>query len=94
MIVSSSMAAAKSSRPDARNWWVQVGEFRSHRLAMSRIEMLSHDLARVFDDAEGSVDGRGGAYRAKFSGFNQAAAKDACTAVRSRGVPCDVRGPA
>jgi D-alanyl-D-alanine carboxypeptidase (penicillin-binding protein 5/6) len=56
--------------------------------------MLSHDLARVFDDAEGSVDGRGGAYRAKFSGFNQAAAKDACTAVRSRGVPCDVRGPA
>jgi hypothetical protein len=40
------------------------------------------------------VDGHGREYRAKFSGFNEAAAKGACTAVRSHGVPCDVRGPA
>jgi len=94
MMVSSSMAAAKLTHPDTRSWWVQVGEFRSHRLAMSRVEKLSHEFARVFDDAEGSVDGRGRAYRAKFSGFNETAARDACTAVRSHGVPCDVRGPA
>jgi len=94
MTVSSSMAAAKLARPDSRSWWVQVGAFRSHRLAMSQVERLSHEFARVFDDAEGSVDGHSGAYRAKFSGFNETAAKGACTAVRSHGVPCDVRGPA
>jgi hypothetical protein len=94
MTVSTSMAAAKLTHADTRNWWVQVGEFRSHRLAMSRVEQLSHQFARLFDEAEGSVDGHGGTYRAKFSGFNETAARGACTAVRSHGVPCDVRGPA
>jgi D-alanyl-D-alanine carboxypeptidase (penicillin-binding protein 5/6) len=94
MTVSNSMAAAKSTHPDSRGWWVQVGEFRSHRQAMSRVERLSREFARVFDEAEGSVDGHGGTYRAKFSGFNETAAKGACTAVRSHGGPCDVRGPA
>ena len=61
---------------------------------MSRVEQLSRQFARVFDEAEGSVDGHGGAYRAKFSGFNETTARGACTAVRSHGVPCDVRGPA
>jgi D-alanyl-D-alanine carboxypeptidase len=94
MTVSNTMAAARSTRPESRVWWVQVGEFRSHRLAMSRVEQLSHEFARVFDDAEGSVDARGGAYRARFSGFNESTARDACAAVRSHGVPCDVKGPA
>jgi D-alanyl-D-alanine carboxypeptidase len=94
MTVSNTMAAARSTHPDSRNWSVQVGEFRSHRLAMSRVEKLSHEFARVFDEAEGSVDVHGGAYKAKFSGFNEPAARDACTAVRSHGVPCEVHGPA
>lgn len=94
LTVSSSMDMAKATKPEARSWWVQVGEFHSHRLAMNQIEQLSHKFARVFDDVEGSVDGHGRAFRAKFSGFNETAAKDACSAVRSRGVPCEVRGPA
>jgi D-alanyl-D-alanine carboxypeptidase (penicillin-binding protein 5/6) len=94
MTVSSSMAAAKASRPEPRDWWVQVGEFRSHHQAMSQVELVSRRFARLFDDAEGTVDGRGRAYRAKFSGFSEATAKEACTTVRSRGLPCEARGPA
>ena len=94
MTVSSSMAAARAILPEARTWWVQVGQFRSHRQAMSQVETVSRQFTRQFDDAEGSVVGGGRAYRAKFSGFSEAAAKEACASVRSRGLPCEVRGPA
>jgi D-alanyl-D-alanine carboxypeptidase (penicillin-binding protein 5/6) len=94
MTVSSSMAAARTSRPEPRNWWVQVGQFRSHRQAMSQVETVSRKFARLFDEAEGSVDGRARLYRAKFSGLSETAAKEACTTVRSRGLPCEARGPA
>ncbi len=93
MTVASTMAAAKLNRPDPRRWWVQVGEFRSQRQARSQVEDLARQFARVFDDAEGSVDGGGRAYRAKFSGFSEAAARQACTTVRNRGLSCEVRGP-
>lgn len=54
---------------------------------------MSRRFARVFDDAEGTVDGAGRSYRARFSGFSESAAKDACSTVRSRGLPCVARGP-
>ncbi len=101
MTVSSSMAAARAAtppaprpvKPQARNWWVQVGEFRSHRQAKAQVEDVSKRFARLFDNAEGSVDGAGRAYRARFSGFNEQAARDACSTVKSRGLPCEVGGP-
>ena len=106
MTVSSSMAGAvaaaraapprampKPVKPEARNWWVQVGEFRSHRQAKAQVEDVSRRFARLFDNAEGSVDGAGRTYRARFSGFNEQAAREACSTVKSRGLPCDVRGP-
>ena len=94
MTVASSIAAAKLNKPEPRRWWVQVGQFRSQRQAHSQVEELARQFARVFDDAEGSVDGRGRAYRAKFSGFSETAAKEACTTVRTHGLPCEARGPA
>ncbi|MGI9169649.1 MAG: SPOR domain-containing protein, partial [Caulobacteraceae bacterium] len=95
MTVSNSMAAARAApaRAPARNWWVQVGEFRSHQKAKAQVEQVSRQFGRLFDDAEGSVDGAGRAYRARFSGFDEAAARQACSTVRSRGMPCEVRGP-
>ena len=101
MTVSSSMAAARAAtppaarpaKPEARNWWVQVGEFKSHRQAKAQVEDVSRRFARLFDNAEGSVDGAGRTYRARFSGFNEQAAREACSTVKSRGLPCDVRGP-
>jgi D-alanyl-D-alanine carboxypeptidase (penicillin-binding protein 5/6) len=78
----------------APDWWVQVGVFRSHRQARAQIETVSRRFARFFDDAVGQVDGHGRAYTAKFSGLTQTAARDACSSVRSRGLPCEAHGPA
>ncbi|MDQ2859640.1 MAG: D-alanyl-D-alanine carboxypeptidase [Pseudomonadota bacterium] len=91
--MSAARAAPRPVKPQARNWWVQVGEFRSHRQAKAQVEDVSHRFARLFDNAEGSVDGAGRAYRARFSGFNEDAAREACSTVKSRGLPCEVRGP-
>lgn len=102
MTVSGSMAAARAAaprpaarpvKPQARNWWVQVGEFRSHRQAKAQVEDVSRRFARLFDNAEGSVDGGGRVYRARFSGFDEQAAREACSTVKNRGLPCEVRGP-
>ena len=78
----------------ARNWWVQVGAFRSHNDAKAQIEKLSRQFAKIFDDAEGSVLRGGHEYRARFSGFTQFAAQEACSTVRTHGVSCAVGGPA
>jgi D-alanyl-D-alanine carboxypeptidase len=86
-------AAPAPARPQARNWWVQVGEFKSHGQAKAQIEDVSRRFARLFDNAEGSVAAGGRTYRARFSGFNEQAAHEACSTVKSRGMPCEVGGP-
>jgi D-alanyl-D-alanine carboxypeptidase (penicillin-binding protein 5/6) len=96
MTVSPSMTPAARSTPRARetrNWWVQVGEFRSKHQARAEIEHVARLFPRHFDDAEGSVDGRGRSYRARFGGFTEVSAREACGAVRSRGGDCAVGGP-
>ena len=91
--VSAARAAPRPVKPQARNWSVQVGEFRNHRQAKAQVEDVSRRFARLFDNAEGSVDGAGRAYRARFSGFNEEAARAACSTVKSRGLPCEIRAP-
>jgi D-alanyl-D-alanine carboxypeptidase (penicillin-binding protein 5/6) len=96
--VSETMAPAAPRTPararENRKWWVQVGEFRSQRQARAEVERVAHRFSRVFDATEGSVDGRGRAYRARFSGFTELAARQACSTVKARGVVCAVGGPA
>lgn len=95
MMVSQTMAPAPKAAPRvARNWWVQVGEFRSQNQAKAEIEHVARKFARVFDSAEGSVDASGHKYRARFGGFTENTAKEACTAVRAHGGDCAVGGPA
>jgi D-alanyl-D-alanine carboxypeptidase (penicillin-binding protein 5/6) len=97
MTVSQTMAPAPRQAPrvrEARNWWVQVGEFRSQHKAKAQIEQVARTFARQFNDAEGSVDVRGRTYRARFGGFTENTAKEACGAVRARGGDCAVGGPA
>lgn len=89
------MAAAKAiAAGETRHWWVQVGEFRSRDAARSQIEAVARRFSRLFDNAEGSVDGAGRAYRAVFTGLSEPAAREACSTVRSHGVPCIAGGRA
>jgi D-alanyl-D-alanine carboxypeptidase len=85
--VSSTMAQARAAQASGA-WWVQVGEFHSRAAAKSQIETVSHRFGRLFEEAEGSVDAAGRSFRARFSGMTEAAAKDACSTIKGRGIPC------
>ncbi len=89
--------ATPQARPqrkrEAHNWTVQVGAFRNERDAKRQLESVANRFARIFDNAEGSIDGGGRSYRARFTGFTETAAKDACDSVKARNIPCSVNGP-
>lgn len=88
--VASATPPAPRAKPkkEARNWVVQVGSFHSERDAKRQLESVANRFGRIFDNAEGAVDGGGRNYRARFSGFTEDAAKDACEAVKARNIPC------
>jgi D-alanyl-D-alanine carboxypeptidase (penicillin-binding protein 5/6) len=77
----------------AQNWSVQVGIFRNEREAQARIDSVSRRFSHLFDAAVSRVDGGRRAYAAEFSGLSEAAARDACSTVKSRGIPCEAHGP-
>jgi D-alanyl-D-alanine carboxypeptidase (penicillin-binding protein 5/6) len=81
--------AAQASEP--RNWTVQVGEFRSGKLATHQVDFVADTFKALFDDREGQVDHAGPRYRAVFSGFTQTEAKAACDTVIARGLPCSAQ---
>jgi len=93
LAVSQTMPAARPAAHVRGNWWVQVGEFRDKPDARAQVEQVARRFTQQFDDAEGTVDSSGRAYRARFTGFTEAAAREACGAVRAQGVPCAVGGP-
>jgi D-alanyl-D-alanine carboxypeptidase (penicillin-binding protein 5/6) len=80
--------SASPARVDGRNWFVQVGKFRSRQAAETRIAFVSHRFSRLFDDAEASVGGRRRVYVARFTGMDRETAREACSAVRSHGIAC------
>jgi len=93
LAVSETMTPARQAPARARetrDWWVQVGEFRDKREARATVEQVARRFAHEFDSAEGSVDGVGGSYRARFSGFTENSAREACGVVRARGLDCAV----
>jgi D-alanyl-D-alanine carboxypeptidase len=86
LTVASAMPAAKPH--EARNWAVQVGVFRTRAAAEAQLAAVSRSFASRLDRADGSVTGHRRAFRARFSGMTETAAKDACSAVRGRGIVC------
>jgi D-alanyl-D-alanine carboxypeptidase (penicillin-binding protein 5/6) len=85
MTVSSTMPAVVHA---PRTWAVQVGVFHTRQAAHTQVQWLAHKFAAVFTDAVGSVDGRRRAFRARFTGLTETAAKEACSTVKSHGLPC------
>ena len=88
LIVSNTMPKPAAQPRVTRNWWVQVGEFRSQKAAHQQVTLVSHRFAEVLDNAHGSVEGRRRTYRARFSGMTELAAKQTCSAARGKGIPC------
>ncbi len=75
-------------------WAVQVGSFKSKSDAKEQLTFVNKRFSKHFAKADGSVDGKGGGkYRARFDGFTEASAKDACGAMKAKKLACLVIKP-
>jgi len=85
--------AEKEGRKPAGKWVVQVGAFKSKSLAREQLALVEKRFGKHFGKADGDTDSSGGAYRARFSGFTEASAKDACGALKAKKMACMVVKP-
>ena len=84
----------KAEKSEAGRWSVQVGAFKSKKLAHHQIALVEKKFGRHFGKADGKVDdGPRGQWKAQFSGFNEASAKSACSALKAKKMPCMVMAP-
>lgn len=93
-IVEPSKSALRDKKA-AGKWSVQVGAFKSKADAKEQIAPVSKRFGKHFRAANGEVGGKvGGTYRARFSGYTEASAKDACQALKAKRLACMVVRPA
>jgi D-alanyl-D-alanine carboxypeptidase (penicillin-binding protein 5/6) len=78
----------REAREERRNWWVRVGQFHSRQAAQLRVELVSRHLGRLLDGGQPEVAGHHRAYVAAIRGLDRTSAHEACSAVRSHGLPC------
>ena len=71
-------------------WLVQVGAFKDKAQARKQLDKLNRSFSDQLADADPRVDGggRGGLYRARFVGLSAKEAREACSAIKSRGHDC------
>jgi D-alanyl-D-alanine carboxypeptidase (penicillin-binding protein 5/6) len=81
-------AAGVSAAAAAKNWQVQVGEYATSRLATRQVDYVADSFKSLFDNREGEVDRVGGSYRAVFTGFTEADARSACSALAASKLVC------
>ncbi len=75
-------------------WLVQVGAFKSKADAKEQLALVSKRFGKHFDARRGQVgDKVGGSYRARFSGYTEASARDACQALKAKRLACMVIKP-
>ena len=91
-------AGAPASAPPAqaaqrRNWSVQVGSFRSGRLATRQVDFIADRFKSLFDDRAGQVNHTGRQFQAIFSGFTADEARSACATVSAKDLPCQALAP-
>ena len=85
--------AGKEDRKPAGKWSVQVGAFKSKALAKEQLALVEKRFGSHFGKADGDTDSIGGTYRARFKGFTESAARDACDALKAKKLACMVVKP-
>lgn len=94
--VSPTLKAAQA-KPVAKKakgeWGVQVGAFKSKSLANSQLKLVRGRFTKAVAGAEAAVEGVGGNFRAQFQGMTSDAARNACSALKAKRVPCMVLQP-
>ena len=87
----------KSEKASAKKekWIVQVGAFKTKSDAKEQIEFVEKRFKKQFADASPmAADKQAGKYRARFQGFSEKEAKDACRAMKAKRLDCMVVDPA
>jgi D-alanyl-D-alanine carboxypeptidase len=82
-----------NDRASGGKWSVQVGAFKSKSLANKQIALVKSRFKGHFARAEGFADKQSGSYRARFKGFSEASAKDACGALKAKRMACAIVSP-
>jgi D-alanyl-D-alanine carboxypeptidase (penicillin-binding protein 5/6) len=86
-------ATAKAA-PAKGQYRIQVGAFTNQKDAKAHLTKITSRFASVVASASSQVQTGGkGAYRARFNGFSQAGAKQACAALAAKGERCLVLAP-
>ncbi len=87
-----SAPASQNTVPVKSGWTIQVGAFPSEEGARSRLEQAKASGIALLSDKPGFTmqikSTRGTLYRARFSGFSQQNAREACKALTEKGVDC------
>ncbi|HEX5379658.1 MAG TPA: D-alanyl-D-alanine carboxypeptidase [Phenylobacterium sp.] len=81
-----------SKKAEAGRWAVQVGAFKSKALARTQLGVVEKKFGRHFAKADGQVS-KDGSWRAQFKGFSESDARDACSALKAKKMPCMVVRP-
>lgn len=85
---------ARPRREETGRYLVQVGAFKHMDDAKSQISKISHSFSSHFEDAHGIVGAKiDGYFRAQFKGFNEDAARAACSALKAKRLTCMVVAP-
>lgn len=88
------VAQKTAAKKPKGEWGVQVGAFKSKSLANDQLKLVRSRFAKMVADAEGAVEGAaGGAFRAQFQGLTSDAAREACSALKAKRMPCMVLSP-
>lgn len=88
-------SALRSKKKPIGKWAVQVGAFKSKSDAKEQLALVTKRFGKHFEPARGSIgDKVGGSYRVRFTGYNEASAKDACQALKAKRLACMVVKPA
>lgn len=74
-------------------WIVQVGAFKSRADARKQLSISEKRFGDIFGDARGTAQRDGGKYTARFSGFSEREARDACRTLKAKKQPCMVVPP-
>ncbi len=86
-------ATAKAG-PSKGDYRIQVGAFTSQKDAKAHLTKITKSFSGVVASASSQVQTGGkGTYRARFNGFSQAGAKQACAALAAKGERCLVLAP-
>jgi len=80
--------------PAKGQYRIQVGAFTNQKDAKAHLTKINSRFSSVVSSASGQVMTAGsGAYRARFNGFSQDAAKQACATLAAKGERCLVLAP-